>query len=224
MIKVITWFKRKPGMDIDDFRRYWRVEHPKAVLQLPHLRKYVQNHVSDNSYRAAEPLADGVAETWWDDLAALRAQRATDAMAALMEDEDRFIDPGRRDQLVAEEIPIRNVGIPVGGGLKQIVFVKRRADLAHDRAMAHWRDVHGPLALVSSDLGRYVQNHALSHQYREGRPKPTYDGLTMAWFADIDAARRAGASPEMSAVADDQPLFLDPTAMVMLNVTEHHII
>jgi uncharacterized protein (TIGR02118 family) len=223
MIKVITWFKRRPVLDVDDFRRYWREEHPKAVLQLQGLRKYVQNHPIEASYRPGEPFADGVAETWWADLDAIRAHRGTEALTALMADEAMFIDPDRRDQIIVEEVPIRNVGIPVGG-LKQVVFIKRRPDLSPGEAMAHWRDVHGPLALEAGDLGRYVQNHCLAHQYRGDRPEPTYDGVTMAWFADIDAARRAGASEAMAAVVADQPLFLDGSPLVMLNVTEHHII
>jgi uncharacterized protein (TIGR02118 family) len=229
MIKVITWFKRTPGMELDDFRRYWREEHPKAVLQLPGLRKYVQNHLTDNNYRTAseggaEPIADGVAETWWDDREALAAHRGTTALDELMVDEDRFIDPDRRDQFVAEEVVINPLGIPVGGGLKQVVLVKRKAGMAMPEAMAHWRDVHGPLAVKAEGIGRYVQSHAMAHQYREGRPEPTYDGLTAVWFADSEAARSAGGSSEMQEVVADQPLFLDEHSIVMLNVAEHHII
>jgi uncharacterized protein (TIGR02118 family) len=223
MIKAITWFKRTPGMELGDFRRYWREEHPKAVLQLPGIRKYVQNHVHDSAYRSGEPFADGVAETWWDDLGALMAHHGTPALDALMIDEQQFIDPDHRDQLVAEEVVLRPVGIPVDG-LKQIVFVKRRPDLSIDEGLAYWRDVHGPMALDAPGLGRYVQNHALRHRYVEGRSEPTYDGATMAWFADVEAARQAGSSPVMAAVADDQRNFMDGSPVVMLSVVEHHII
>ncbi|MEL7209249.1 MAG: EthD family reductase, partial [Actinomycetota bacterium] len=188
MIKVTTWFKRTPGMALDDFRRYWREEHPKAVLQLPGLRKYVQNHVTDHHYRdgaANEPLADGVAETWWDDRDALAAHRGTEALDALLEDEGHFIDPDHRDQFVAQEVVINPLGIPVDG-LKQIIFVKRRSGMAIDDALRHWQEVHGPLALQAPGLGRYVQSHTLAHQYRDGRPEPTYDGATSVWFADAD--------------------------------------
>ena len=58
MIKVITWFRRKPGMSVDEFQSYWRNEHPKAVLQLPGLRKYVQNHVVGVAIRRC------VSRTW----------------------------------------------------------------------------------------------------------------------------------------------------------------
>lgn len=229
MIKVITWFKRTPGMELHDFRRYWREEHPNAVLQLPGLRKYVQNHLTDNNYRSAsgaaiEPIADGVAETWWDDREALAAHRGTVALDELMVDESHFIDPDRRDQFVAEEVVINPLGIPVGGGLKQLVLVKRKAGMAMPEAMAYWRDVHGPLAVRAPGLGRYVQNHAMGHQYREGRPEPTYDGLTAVWFADREAARSGGKSPEMREVVADQPLFLSGQSIVMMNVAEHHIV
>lgn len=228
MIKVTTWFKRTPGMALDDFRRYWRQEHPKAVLQLPGLRKYVQNHVVDLHYRGvadggSEPIADGVAETWWDDREALSAHRGTPELDALMVDEGHFIDPDHRDQFLSTEVVINPLGIPVNG-IKQIVLVKRKDGMAVADALDHWQRVHGPLALRAPGIGRYVQSHALPHQYTEGRPEPTFDGATAVWFDDADSARRAGASPEMAEVVADQPLFLDPSSIVLLNVAEHHII
>ena len=35
MIKVLTWFTRKPGLSVEELRAYWRNEHPKVVLNLP---------------------------------------------------------------------------------------------------------------------------------------------------------------------------------------------
>lgn len=224
MIKVMTWFKRKPGMELDDFRRYWREEHPKAVLQLPGLRKYVQNHVTDAHYRGnTEPMADGVAETWWDSSDVFKTHNGSEALANLMIDEDQFLDPANRDQLVAEDVVINPLGIPVDG-LKQIIFIKRRPDLSLDQGLAYWRDVHGPMAIAAPGLGRYVQSHGQAYRYREGKPEPTFDGATSVWFADVDSAKTAGGSPEMAKVVEDQAEFMDGSPVIMLNVNEHHII
>ena len=53
MIKAVSWFRRRPAMSVEEFQRYWREEHPKVVLQLPGLRKYVQNHVLGSQYEGA---------------------------------------------------------------------------------------------------------------------------------------------------------------------------
>jgi hypothetical protein len=45
MIKVITLLKRKPGLSLDEFYRYWREQHAQLALKdHPEVLKYVQNH------------------------------------------------------------------------------------------------------------------------------------------------------------------------------------
>ena len=63
MIKAVSWFRRRPAMSVEEFQRYWREEHPKVVLELPGLCKYVQNHVLESQYAGGrQPFADGVVE------------------------------------------------------------------------------------------------------------------------------------------------------------------
>ena len=62
MVKTITFIKRKPGMSVDDFGRYWREQHAAIVTRLPGLRRYVQCHTIPSGYRNGEPAYDGVAE------------------------------------------------------------------------------------------------------------------------------------------------------------------
>ena len=104
MIKSIVFFKRKPGMSVEEFRRYWREEHPKVVTALPGIRRYVQSHPTESAYQdGREPVYDGVAEVWFDDWEALRASGRSPEWQAVAADEANFIDPNNRRLLVTEE-------------------------------------------------------------------------------------------------------------------------
>ncbi len=104
MIKSIVFFKRKAGMSVEEFRRYWREEHPKVVTKLPGVRRYVQSHPTESAYaNNREPVYDGVAEVWFDDWEALRASGRGPEWQAVAADEAHFIDPASRRLLVTEE-------------------------------------------------------------------------------------------------------------------------
>ena len=225
MIKVMTWFTRRPGMALDEFRDYWRNEHPKVVLQMPGLRKYCQNHVADEGYRDdRQPFCDGVAETWWDSVDALRGLNGTDELAAVMADEAAFIDPDRRDQQLVSEVLVVNGPIPTGEPPKQITWIRFREDLTPDEGQAYWRDVHGPIAARLPGLRRYVQNHLLPGAYREDRPRPAYDGGPMVWFDDLDAMRASARTEELAAVRADEREFLAAARLPWVICREHHFI
>jgi len=219
MIKVVTWFRRKPGMSVEEFGRYWREQHPKAVLQLPGLRKYVQNHVLDSQYGGGrQPFADGVAETWWDDRDALRAHRDTAALENLLADERVFMDLDHRDSIVAEEVVVVNGAIPPGGGAKVITRLTRRADLDLESAQRYWRTNHATVASRMAGIARYVQNHA-----RPGGTEYPTMGLPMVWFESFDALRANATTAELAATRADEPNFLSPDLPFVL-VREEHII
>ena len=69
-VKGIFQLKRKPGMNLQDFRKYWIEVHGPIVCELPGLQRYVQCHTIDAAYSYAEPKWDGVAQLWVEDLAA----------------------------------------------------------------------------------------------------------------------------------------------------------
>ena len=65
MIKLSYCLRRKPGLSRDEFGRYWHDVHGPIGWRIPGLRRLVQVHtVEDGGY-------DGIAELWFDDLAAL---------------------------------------------------------------------------------------------------------------------------------------------------------
>ena len=94
MVKMVAFFKRKPGMSVEAFHNYWRTTHAAIVVKMPGIRRYVQNHVPAEAYAVRPMTHDGWSEAWWDDLESLHASRASTKWAALSEDgQNLFIYP-----------------------------------------------------------------------------------------------------------------------------------
>ena len=110
MVKGVWQLKRKPGMGLDEFRRYWIEVHGALGAKLPGIRRYVQSHLVDEAYLYAEPRYDGVAQLWFDSIDALRSAFDSPAGKALNADGANFIDPSILRNFVAQEhivIPAR---------------------------------------------------------------------------------------------------------------------
>jgi uncharacterized protein (TIGR02118 family) len=105
MIKSVVLLKKRPDLSFADFTDHWRNRHPRVVLQLPGIRRYVQSHVVQQVQPQPAPF-DGIGEAWFDDEAALRAVARSDAFASLMADEANFLDPSVRPALFVEEVVI----------------------------------------------------------------------------------------------------------------------
>jgi|SRR5215470_14972396 len=95
MAKGIGFVRRKPGMPVLDFRRHWREIHGPLGAAVPHMRRYIQSHTRLSAYdRGRQPAWDGIAISWFDDSAALRAATATPEWARVKADDPNFIAPG----------------------------------------------------------------------------------------------------------------------------------
>jgi uncharacterized protein (TIGR02118 family) len=75
----------------------------------------------------------------------------------------------------------------------------------------YWAQSHGPLFSQTRDLRRYVQHLTLPEAYGHD-PAPTYDGVSMFWYDDLEALRRLSNLPEAIALReavrdDDRQLF-----------------
>ncbi|MGH6689878.1 MAG: EthD domain-containing protein, partial [Gammaproteobacteria bacterium] len=58
MVKAVSFFKRRAGMDVEEFQAYWRTRHPEVVTKLSGVRRYVQLHTRLGGYRDGEPVYD----------------------------------------------------------------------------------------------------------------------------------------------------------------------
>lgn len=94
MVKLIAFLKRKPGMSREEFARRWVQQHTKLSSKLPGLRGYRINIATNRQPEGTgpEPIYDGTAELWWDDINAMEAAFATELGRRAGEDADQFAE------------------------------------------------------------------------------------------------------------------------------------
>jgi uncharacterized protein (TIGR02118 family) len=114
VIKSIGLLTRKEGMTHQEFVKHWFEIHAPLAHAVPGVRRYVQSHIREERTRpdipATEVEIDGIAELWYDDLAAMERSNATPEAQRLFADGALFI--GRIKSFVVEE----RVIIPVAAG------------------------------------------------------------------------------------------------------------
>lgn len=222
MIKGVGCFKRKPGLSVQEFQEHWRIRHAAVFVELPGLRRYVQSHALLSVYRKREPIYDGVAELWFDDVDAFRRATKSLEFEAVLEDRARFMDLETFALVLTDEYLVKD-GPIAPDSVKNIEFVTRRPDMPVSDFQTHWQKVHGPLASAIPVIRRYVQSHARPDEYAKGQ-RPAWDGFAMTWFDGTDAMRRSTALPEYAAVRADEPSFLAPGPAPVLIAKEHVIL
>lgn len=222
MIKGCTLFKRKPGMSVEDFQAYWLNEHPKVVVKLPGIRRYVQSHPLPGGYRRGELAFDGLAEVWADDSAAFRTMSSAPEYGAVQADEAVFIDRTSMIFLLTEEHVIKDGPVPVDG-LKNVEMVHHRKDMTIPDFQTYWRTVHGPLAAQIPVIRRYVQSHVRLSGY-DRTPGPPCDGLAITWFDSIDSMRESATTEAYARTRDDEPNFIDTDGTIPTVITKEHVI
>jgi ankyrin repeat protein len=92
-VKLVTLYKRAPGMALWDFRTLFRSEVAQRVRELPGLRRYVQCHVRDSFYAVGESRFDCVDMLWFDDLDVFQKAYQSSQWRALATTRERFVEP-----------------------------------------------------------------------------------------------------------------------------------
>ena len=90
-VKNYELVTKRPDLDRAEFDRYWAQVHGPLAATIPTIRRYVQAHLSPGTRGAGTAPYDGLAITWFDDVAAMRAGAATEAYAATRADEANFL-------------------------------------------------------------------------------------------------------------------------------------
>jgi hypothetical protein len=150
-------------------------------VRLPGIRRYVQNF-------PLEPGAawDGIAESSFDDTAAMKALARSPEYAAVLADEPNFLERGAMASVITEERAVKD---GPAGGAKAIAWTRRGDDVPLDKFLEEWIEqgrwrAGGPAVL------RYVQCQPRRSAYDSGRA-PLYDGIDMMWLGS-PAGRPAG--------------------------------
>jgi uncharacterized protein (TIGR02118 family) len=221
MIKAFNFFKRKPGLSVEDFRKYWLNEHAEIIRAIPEVRKYVASITLPSAYKNREPLYDGISEAWFDDEATLRGTADSAPRRAASADDARFVDMSTTGSIIVDEITQKE-GALADGAVKTFSMLTRKPGTDVAAFQAYWRTHHGPLAAKIPQARRYIQCHVRPPAYAAGA-SPRYDGVAEMWFDNFDAVRDSGNTDEYRAVRLDEPKFLSlPFPFII--ASEHQVV
>ena len=94
--------------------------------------------------------------------------------------------------------------------IKTIGLLTRKDGLTHEQFVAHWQEVHAPLALAVPGVRRYVQSHIVGERTRPDIPAADVeiDGIAELWYDDRAAMQRSAATPEARRLFADGALFI----------------
>ena len=105
-VKNIEFVNRRPGMDLQAFRRYWRETHGPIASHIPPLVRYEQNHLQPGEYDRGAPAFDGLAITWFASTADMRAGATTPEYATTRADEPNFLPDGHLPIIITREFRV----------------------------------------------------------------------------------------------------------------------
>ena len=105
MIKFMVVVYRRSEMTYGEFRQHLEKVHGLLAMNLPGLRKYVQNYVCDDPKRK-RPEWDAIIELWFDDWETMEAAWASPQGAASDADLPAFADLSRTAWSVVEEVTV----------------------------------------------------------------------------------------------------------------------
>jgi uncharacterized protein (TIGR02118 family) len=221
MIKAFNFFKRKSGLSVEDFRKYWLNEHAAIIRAIPELRKYTASITLPSAYKNREPLCDGISEAWFDDEATLRGTEDSAPRLAAHADDAKFVDMSTTGSIIVDEV-IQKEGRVGTGAVKMFSMLTRKPGTDVAAFQSYWRAHHGPLAAKIPQARRYIQCHVRPSSYAGGA-SPRYDGVAELWFENFDAVRDSGNTDEYRAVKIDEPKFLAlPVPFII--ASEHQIV
>jgi uncharacterized protein (TIGR02118 family) len=221
MVKTFNFFKRKPGLSVEDFRNYWLNEHAAIIRAIPEMRKYVASITLPSAYRNREPLYDGISEAWFEDETVIRATADSAPRRAAHADDAKFVDMSKAGSISVDEI-IQKEGTPAAGAVKMFSLLTRKPGTDVAAFQTYWRTIHGPLAAKIPHARRYVQCHVRPSSYDDGQT-PRYDGVAELWFDNFDTVRDSGNTEEYRAVKIDEPKFLALPFRFII-ASEHRIV
>jgi len=181
MQRVVFYLKRRIDLPQPLFFDWWLGQHRALGEQLPGLRQYTISLVAADEQ---EGPFDGMAELWFDDLAAADAAFASPVGQAAHADADAHVARLARLNLMEHTI----IDHPAPPRCKFTAGLKRRADMSREAFAQWWLERHVP----------YVKKFPEVRKYRvslvESGPETVVDGLAEVWFDDLATLRRVTTS------------------------------
>jgi len=180
MQRVVVYLKRRVDLARPAFFDWWLGQHGALAAQLPGLHHYLISLTADEQ----EGPFDGMAELWFDDLAAADAAFTSAAGQAARADADAHVS--RRERLNLTEHTI--IEHPSPPRFKFTAGLKRRADMSRQAFGHWWLERHVPYVTKFPEVRKYCVSLV------EAGPETVADGIAEVWFDDMATLRRVTAS------------------------------
>jgi len=207
-VKLFDPFPRAQGTTLEAFSAHWTGTHAEiAKAQIPQIRHYVQSHrIASKPAALDAPLGptwcDGSSETWYDSPAELMQMVTEAGVAALMRDEENFMDLSVKRHPILTHEHLIDAGRLDGTahGVKVLLFLRRAAgtpEQFHER----WLDEDDVALGRVLGVTRHVACTAVPENYSFLHPNPDvrvareegYDAVRELWWPDAGALTRAAA-------------------------------
>jgi len=107
VVKLICFVRRKPGMEAEEFHRYWREEHGPLVASTKsggHALRYEQNHRVREHWDQAG--YDGVTEQWFHSIDDFFASLQEDDYHLIEADITTFIDVDSLEWMITDDAEV----------------------------------------------------------------------------------------------------------------------
>ncbi|MFN3239856.1 MAG: EthD domain-containing protein [Pseudomonadales bacterium] len=234
MIRLVNVLRRQPNMSFAEFNDYWLNEHgPKVVVAAEQLglKRYVQLHsLEAPDGPTHDPLRgemlepyDGVEDYWFPDMETLlKAETLLGANSELFQSEQQFVDHPASAAWISYEVPHINptpedvIATNESNIVKLFYVLNQPQAMSVADAQFYWRVQHGPLVRQAGpqiQTLRYIQVHALEHEFNErlqrgrGLGQPFY-GHAELWF-DLSRSAKPEAKDAGVMLYEDETNFID---------------
>ena len=189
MHKIMVYLKRRADLDRPAFFSWWLGGHRQLAEKIPGLRRYTISLEADGE----DGLFDGMAELWFEDVAAAAAGFASLEGRAAGADAQAHVS--RLERLGLSEHKFVDTGRPAP--FKLVAALKRRPDLTRAEFKAWWLDKHAPLVVAFPELRRYQVDLV------DGGPEGFADGIAEVCFADLATLKRITSSKQVKDAQED---------------------
>jgi uncharacterized protein (TIGR02118 family) len=192
--------RKKEGMPVSEFHKYWYEKHGPLASKIPGIINYTQNHVIDSSqlginFARGNIAVDGFSQLWFEDKA--KMDKGFSEMAQVLpNDEEKFI--GDIKIIVAKQNVIKPTPFdkPL---IKRMSILKRRPDVDFETFQYEWNKVHAKHVLSMPWIEGYTQNLVIDHSIKKEISAEyndvCIDGIVELWFRDIASLENAFKSP-----------------------------
>jgi hypothetical protein len=116
--------------------------------------------------------------------------------------------------------------------IKLVYCLRRRPELTLEEFQGHWLEHHAGYGRTNPQVLRYVQYHTLAEdpirqalpQAGAGAAAEPYDGVAVAWFADVASMKLSMQGDNVAAALEDEKLFIDHDRSTAVLTDEHVVV